>query len=1182
MGHKEIYMLKNTQKFSLPEVEEKVLEFWRESDIFTRSLLKNRTKKEFVFFEGPPTANGRPGIHHVLARSFKDIVLRYKTMRGFYVPRKGGWDTHGLPVELEVEKKLGFSTKKDIEKFGIAPFNEQCRESVWTYKDEWEKLTVRMGFWLDLANPYITYKNSYIETLWWIFHEAWKKKLLYRGHKVVPWCPRCGTALSSHELAQGYKEVEDRSVYIKFKVKKGQKIGTDFVADEHTYILSWTTTPWTLPGNVALAVGKDIKYQVVNIKNTGERYILAENLIDSVLHTEYKTLNALNGKDLLGIEYEPLFDIRAIKNNDTDKKAYKIYAADFVTTEDGTGVVHTAVMYGEDDYNLGVAIGLPAVHTVDEAGNFLPEIPYFGGMPAKNSKTEAYVVDALEKSGNLFSEKKYKHEYPFCWRCSSPLLYYARNSWFIKMSSLRGKLISENKKIRWIPDHLKDGRFGEWIREVKDWAISRERFWGTPLPVWECNSCSAIRVVKSAEEFGDAIGKSTNSYVFMRHGEAENNTKHLINCWPEPEKLPLTLKGVTQVEKSARILKKEKIDIIFASDIARTKQTAEIVAKALGIKEVHFDPRLREFDFGDFNGKSYASYAAYYGNRAEKFTKRTPNGENHTDLRRRVYEFLSDVEKKHSHKKILIVTHDGLVYMLHTIAKGWSTEDQLEEKEKRGVDYVKNAGFEKETIRSGPRDATGGFDMHRPYIDAVQFPCEKCAKGIMSRIPEVADVWFDSGAMPFAQVHYPFEKGTKKNLPYPADYISEAMDQTRGWFYTLLAVSAILGKEAPYKNVISLGLVLDKNGQKMSKSKGNVVSPWDMIAKYGVDASRWYFYTVNPPGEPKRFDEADISKVSRQLFSLLYNSFLFFDLYADKSACAKRITKSECTLLDLWILDRLSETSARATRALDAYDVGGAARDIENFVGDVSRWYIRRSRKRLQRPENKKDHMVASRVLGYVLFEISKLLAPFTPFFAEALYLSLPQKKTSVHLEEWPRGDSARAKKALKMFEKMESVRVIASAALAKRAETGIKVRQPLASITISSEKTNLSARDSKYLEILKDEINVKEVIFQENLGETVILDTVVTHALREEGLFRELVRIIQDLRQDAGLRMKDTITLYVHGSEEIQFVAEKHMTRLKKDVGAKSSTIIRSPKIDAEIQTKIDEWDVWVGIKKD
>lgn len=1171
-------MLKNIQKFSLAEIEEKVLLFWKEHAIFEKSLKNNKGKKKFVFFEGPPTANGRPGIHHILARSFKDVVLRYKTMNGFYVPRRGGWDTHGLPVELEVEKKLGFSTKRDIEEFGIAPFNEKCRESVWTYKDEWEKLTTRMGFWLDLDNPYVTYRNSYIETLWWVFGEAWKKKLLYRGHKVVPWCPRCGTGLSSHELALGYKEIEDTSVYVKFKVKKGEKIGPKLVADDHTYILSWTTTPWTLPGNVALAVGKNIQYVAVRTNKTKELLILGKDLVNKVLveHTIEKSY-VLNGDDLVGVAYKPLFKISAFEKSDT---AYKVYPADFVTTTDGTGVVHTAVMYGEDDYNLGTKVGLPAIHTVNEQGEFTDAVLGFAGMKVKNAKTEALIIHALEEAGNLLGKEKYKHEYPFCWRCSSALIYYARNSWFIRMSSLRQKLITENKKINWIPDHLQNGRFGEWIKEVKDWAISRERFWGTPLPIWECDSCGETRLVGSADAFDRALNGSTNNYIFMRHGEAENNTRHLINSWPEPEKLPLTLKGNSQVEKTARLLKKEKIDVIYASDITRTKQTAEIVARVLGIKEIHFDPRIREFDFGDYNGATYEEYAKYYGSRAEKFEKKTPNGENHTDLRKRVYEFLSDIDKKHTKKKILVVTHDGIVYMLHTIANGWSTEDQLTEKEKRGFDYVKNAGIERSKIKNVPRDMTGAFDLHRPYVDGMEFSCGGCKKGIMKRIPEVADVWFDSGAMPFAQIHYPFEK-KKRALEYPADYISEAMDQTRGWFYTLLAVSVMLGKGTPYKNVISLGLVLDKNGQKMSKSKGNVVDPWDMMTKYGVDAARWYFYTVNPPGEPKRFDEAELGKVSRQLFSLLYNSFIFFDLYADKNAIKKKITKTECTLLDTWILARLNKTIARATKSFNAYDVGSAAREIEEFVNDLSRWYIRRSRKRLQRPESDKDYATASRVLGHVLRETSKLLAPFTPFFAEALYKSLPYAKESVHLEAWPVADKTYQGKVMDgVIGKMNDVRLAASAALAKRAEIAVKVRQPLSSLTIKDENSRLK-KSGEFLDILKDEINVKDIVFDKNVGEDFVLDVEITHELREEGLLRELVRMIQDLRQDAGFRMRDTITLSIDATEEIAFIVNKNEVRLKNDVGARAVLLQRSEKFDAEIETKLDEWNVWIGIKK-
>lgn len=1171
-------MLKNTEKFSLPEVEEKVLTFWDDNKIFEKSLSRNkpakgRGGKKFVFYEGPPTANGRPGIHHVLARSYKDVVLRYKTMSGFSVPRKGGWDTHGLPVELEVEKALGLKSKKEIEKYGVAAFNKKCRESVWKYKDEWERLTKRMGFWLDMENPYITYKNEYMETIWWTFSEIAEKKLLYKGHKIVPWCTRCGTALSSHELALGYKEVEDTSVYVKFRVKKGQRIGKNIVADHKTYILSWTTTPWTLPGNVALAIGEGIEYVSVEVGegNKKETFILAEPRL-SILDMPYTVLGTMKGKELIGVEYEPLFSIEAFAAGSAKDVSYKVYPADFVTTTDGTGVVHTAVMYGEDDYKLGKKLGLPEVHTVNEQGMFVEAVPEFAGMYVKAKDTEEKILAALSQKNFLLKKELYKHEYPFCWRCSSPLLYYGRHSWFIEMSKLRTSLQKENKNINWIPGNIREGRFGEWIREAKDWAISRERYWGTPLPIWECESCKAVRVIGGVKDLEGTQKKSTNRYLLIRHGEAENNVKNVVSSWPEKAKYHLTPKGRAAVLKLAKKLSRTKIDIIFASDLLRTKETANLLKEELEVPVI-FDERLREINVGEFNGLPIKEYQQFFGTKMEKFTKAPKDGETLTELRTRMFSFIKEMEKKYSGKTIAIVSHEDPLWLLTSAMQGWTDEQIIAEKEGYLGAFLGAGEMREEKFRVLPRDESGMFDLHKPYIDSVVFPCKKCGSE-MKRIPEVADVWFDSGAMPFAQAHYPFEHS--KSLDFPADYISEGMDQTRGWFYTLLAVSTLLGRGTPYKNVISLGLILDKNGQKMSKSKGNIVSPWDMIQKYGIDVTRWYFYTVNPPGEAKKFDELELAKVSRQFFALIYNSFVFFDLYSDRKYIPKTTPKAT-NILDKWIMARLHETILEATEHMEKYEMGDAARLIEEFVGDLSRWYIRRSRRRLQKPESKKEFEAVSTVFGYTLMQLAKLMAPFSPFFSEALYKSLAQNaKASVHLEDWPKAEKRLIDEGL--IEGMAEVRLAASVALAKRSEKGIKVRQPLAELKLKSVK--LEGKKA-LLEILKDEVNVKKVSFDKELTEDVELDTNITHELVEEGLLRELVRMVQDLRQDAGFSPKDTIVLHVDVPEELSFVLRKNEAFAKREVNAKVIEFKRVERFDAEITSKLGDFNVWLAVRR-
>jgi len=973
---------------NLPELEEKILAFWKEHDIFQKTLQKPAPAGRFVFFEGPPTANGKPGIHHVLARAFKDLIPRYKTMRGFRVDRKAGWDTQGLPVELQVEKELGFKGKPDIEKYGIKEFNAKCKSSVWTYKADWEKLTERIGFWLDLDKPYITYENYYIESLWWILKQVNKAGFLYQDYKVLPHCPRCGTALSSHEVALGYKSVTEPSVYVKFKVKEK---GVGSKEQGELYILSWTTTPWTLPGNVALAVGNDIEYVVVKLvdyrKDDGSlvyQYIILakdiyekskdpthplydkigthldyghqpEGLPDKSEFVEQDTgyvVQTLFGKDLVGLEYEPLFDIKPLQTN----TSYKVYAANFVTTTDGTGVVHTAVMYGEDDFVLGTQIGLPKYHTVDEAGNFTKEVAKWAGKFVKDNAVEQGIVADLQERGLLFKQEMYTHDYPFCWRCSTPLLYYAKPSWFIKMSALRDDLKSANEKINWHPEHIQHGRFGEWLEGVKDWAISRERYWGTPLPIWKCEKCKEIIVVESLKE----------------------------------------------------------------------------LAKLSGEKRV----------------------------------------------------------------------------------------------------------------------AKNDFDLHRPFIDEITIQC-KCG-GIMKRVPEVADCWFDSGSMPFAQWGYPNLANSQEQIAnsYPADYIAEAIDQTRGWFYTLLAIATLLKKSGalkeiktedvipPYKHVICLGHINDKTGQKMSKSKGNIIDPWEVINKYGADALRFHLYTGNQPGEPKNFDPQAVDDVVKKTLLILMNCLSFYELYQNGKQILANIPQTK-NILDKWVLALWYKTLANVTKNLDNYTITEAGRDLANFVTEFSTWYVRRSRDRFKQEGD--DKQAALQTLGFVLRQFTITIAPFMPFVAEELYQRIKGGQESVHLEDWPEVRELE-KVDEELLTNMDKLRNIVEQALAKRAEAKIKVRQPLRRLLVKG--VNFS---EELQSILADEINVLEIIQEDGLTVSVELDTKLDDELKSLGTLREFSRQINALRKKLGFTVKDTAELVIAAPEDLQKILEKYPDEILK-----------------------------------
>ncbi len=994
------------------EREKEVIKFWKDNKIFEESMHATEGGREFSFYDGPPTANGKPHVGHILTRVMKDLIPRYRSMKGCHVLRKAGWDTHGLPVELEVEKSLGLDGKQQIEEYGIEHFIKQCKQSVWKYKGEWEKMSDRVGYWVDMDNPYVTYDDKYIESEWWALKQMHEKGLLYKGHKIVPYCPRCGTALSSHEVAQGYKSVKENSAVARFKVKGSQ----------NRYILAWTTTPWTLPSNVALCMNPDQPY--VEIACGEERYILAEALADKFFE-EYTVLERKTGKEWELLEYEPLFaetaeEIKRISPANAPAKAHYVVCDGYVTMGDGTGVVHIAPAFGEDDYKVGKKYNLPVVQLVDERGCFDGRFESLNGLFAK--KADKRILDMLEEKGLLFKVIAFEHDYPHCWRCDTPLLYYAKSSWFIQVTKVKDKIIKANRSVNWMPDTIKDGRMGNFLENVIDWGLSRDRYWGTPLPVWVCPDCGRIEVIGSKAEL------------------------------------------------------KEKCGIPADRDI----------------------------------------------------------------------------------------------------------------------------------------------ELHRPYLDNLTCKCSACG-GTMKRTPEVIDCWFDSGSMPFAQYHYPFENKDVFEKTFPADFISEAVDQTRGWFYTLLVINTILFGKAPFKNCIVLGHVNDKNGIKMSKHKGNVVDPWSVLDKQGADAVRWYFYTSSAPWLPSRFSEETVSEAQRKYIGTLWNTYAFFVLYAeiDKYDPSKySLDKCKLSLMDKWILSKLNSLVKLADASLDGYEITESARALQDFSDVLSNWYVRRGRERYWGSEMTEDKAAAYTTLYTVLVTLAKLTAPYTPFIAEMMYLNLVPEffngsPKSVHLCSFPQVSEKYIDKTLEKG--MDEVLDIVVLGRAARNAGNLKNRQPLAKMIVVSDRDITLSEEEKA--IVLDELNIKSFEFaddadkyigyklkpqlktlgpkygkklgaisaflancnakevvdavknggsyviggedvilkQEDLqiftqsangyiasedrGITVALDTRLTEELISEGIEREIVSKIQNMRKDAGFEVTDRIEVYFKAEGKAQKV---------------------------------------------
>ncbi len=965
---------------NFPEMEEEILKFWKDNDTFKKSLEIRKGSPRFNFYEGPPTANGKPHAGHVLPRIYKDLFPRYKTMQGYYVPRKAGWDTHGLPVELEVEKELGLNSKQDIEKYGVEEFNKKCKESVFRYEREWRRFTERIGFWIDMDNPYITLSNDYIESVWWLIKKIWEKGLLYKGYKIVPWCPRCETALSDHEVAQGYKETEDPSIFVKFRVKD----------QENTYFLAWTTTPWTLISNVALAVHPEEEY--VKVKHNNEYYILAEKRLPYIFEEgTYEIVEKKKGKEIEKAYYEPLFTFLPV-----DKDAYYVVLGDFVTLEDGTGIVHIAPAFGDEDFQLGKKYDLPFLQPVDQNGKFIKEIKPWAGMFIK--KADPLIIEYLKERNLLLKEEKYTHTYPFCWRCDTPLIYYARSSWYIKTTAIKEDLLNNNRKINWYPEHIKEGRFGNWLANNIDWALSRERYWGTPLPIWVCDSCGHEECIGSYEELG----------------------------------------------------------------ITDTKN----------------------------------------------------------------------------------------------------------------------------------------FDPHKPYIDQITLKCPKCG-GTMHRVPEVIDCWFDSGAMPVAQWHYPFENQEEFKASFPADFICEAIDQTRGWFYSLLAISTLVFNEPAYKNVLVTELVLDEKGEKMSKHKGNVVDPWIILNKYGADALRWYIFTVSPPWVPLRFAPDAVNEALKKFLLTLWNTVSFFSIYAEIDGFDPNSHFVPFNELedhsDKWIISRLNSLIVKVKNDMENFNATQAARSIQSFViDDLSNWYIRLNRERFWKSEKDKDKWTAYTVTYTVIKELSKLIAPFIPFTAEKIYqeiVRVAEKNSpeSVHLCDYP--EEAKELIDTTLEENMEIIKEIVTAGRMLRNQANIKIRQPLSKIWIK-----VDPKLEKDIEALKkyvqQELNVEEVIigsaeskegvlYHKEDAFEIELDTKLTEELLNKGILRELEHKIQMLRKEAKLDYTDRIKFYYEGSQRIKNIIENNKEEFAEEILAIEIKEGNMPDSAYKKNIKVYDEELTVGFEK-
>ena len=1083
--------------------EEEILAFWNEHKTFEKSLAQTEGGEEFVFYDGPPFATGLPHHGHILAGTIKDALPRYKTMRGFHVRRRWGWDCHGLPLENIIEKELGIKTKRDIEEMGVGKFNRAARAAVLRYADEWKRIVPRMGRWVDMENDYKTMDTTYTESVWWAFKSLHDKDLVKEDYKVMPFCPRCGTTLSNFEMSQGYKDIKDLTAVAKFELEE----------EPGTYVLAWTTTPWTLPGNVALAVGKDIEY----VKWSDEKgtYVAAKHFYTTRGFEAPAT--PVDVDDLIGKTYKPLFpgvvdSIVAGVERDKLGSIFHIYPGDFVTTDEGTGIVHIAPAFGEEDLKLGRAHGLPVVHHVDRDGRMLEAVPAVAGRLAKPKhdwkETDKLIVEYL--GDKIFLAEEKEHSYPHCWRCDTPLLNYASSSWFVTVPKFKDKLVAENAKIDWVPSAIGQNRFGDWLKNARDWSVSRTRYWGAPIPVWRNETTGALKFIGSIQDLKRYAKKSTNNYYVVRHGQAENNVRKEMDSTNE-KKWPLTKKGVAQAHATAQSLKGKGITLIYSSPFARAHETACIIAAELGIpnEAIIFDDRLRELQVGELSGKSSAEF--FLWRQSREYDKKFPGGESTMDARNRFAHFFQEFDHTHKDTSVLVVTHGIGLELLRPIEEGSNAK---ETKRLVQTDLPRNAEMRHFKYTPVPQNEEHELDLHRPYIDDYEMIDDDGAT--LRRVSDVFDCWFESGSMSYAQDHYPFEKKNfnpeggflRSSKGYPADFIAEGLDQTRGWFYSLLVLGVALFGKASYKNVIVNGLILAEDGRKMSKSLKNYPEPMEIVEKYGADALR--LYLLSSPlmrSEDLRFSERGVQEVGNKVLGRLHNMLVFYQTYAPAEKAA---TKSN-DLLDKWILSRLAEVRDEMTDGLDRYELDRATRPLAELVDDLSTWYLRRSRDRI------KSSPEAASTLRSVLRETALLLAPFAPFYAEYLFRAIRNENDteSVHLAPWP--EAGAVDKAL--LTSMTQTRALASEALQLRQKATIKVRQPLALLSIPGTLSE------EFRAILAEEVNVKEV----RDGQTeVLLETNLTPELVREGDVREFMRAVSDARKEMGLSQKDIVSLTI------------------------------------------------------